>query len=370
MPRNWISKRSGSFDSSGIRKVFELAKRLENPIDLSIGQPDFDVPPNVRQAAIDAISSRKNGYSLTQGIAELIEKLQARIDERYQHEDRKVIVTSGTSGGLVLSLLALLDPCDEVIIFDPFFVEYPALVGLFGGTAVFVDTYPDFRIDAQRLRAAITPRTKAILFNSPANPTGVVAHEDEVRQLAEIAAEHNVALVSDEIYRDFSFDASAASPASTNPDTIVIEGFSKTYGMTGWRIGFAHGPAALIDEMIKLQQYTFVCAPHPLQWGALSAMDVDMSDYRESYRRKRDIIWEGLREDYELVRPEGAFYAFPRTPWGTATEFVAKAIEANVLIIPGSVFSARDTHFRISYAADDAVLERGVDALRELAAKE
>ncbi len=367
MPRSWISKRSGSFDSSGIRKMFELAKKLENPIDLSIGQPDFDVPADVRQAAIDAISSRKNGYSLTQGIAELLEKLQARIDDRFGHQDRKVLVTSGTSGGLVLALLALIDPGDEVIVFDPFFVEYPALVRLLGGTAVFVDTYPDFRIDADRLLSAVTPRTKAIVLNSPSNPTGMVARDDEVRRLAEIAAQHDIALVSDEIYGDFSYDAPATSAAGYNADTIVVEGFSKTYGMTGWRVGFAHGPAALIDEMTKLQQFTFVCAPHPLQWGALASLDVDMSDYRESYGHKRDIIWEGLREDYELVRPEGAFYAFPRAPWGTASEFVKKAIDADVLIIPGSVFSARDTHFRISYAADDAMLERGVERLRELA---
>ena len=363
----WISRRSRSFDSSGIRKIFELAKRLEDPIDLSIGQPDFDVPDSIRQAAIEAISSRKNGYSLTQGISELVAKLQAEIDARFQQSERKVLVTSGTSGGLMLSLLALLDPEDEVIVFDPYFVEYPALVTLFGARVTFVDTYPDFRIDPERVRSAITSKTKAILFNSPANPTGVVASEDEVRRLASIAAEHEIALVSDEIYRDFAFDAGVASPATFNPDTIVIEGFSKTYGMTGWRIGFAHGPAPLIEEMTKLQQFTFVCAPHPLQWGAMAAREADVAGYRDSYRRKRDIIYEGLRDRFELARPGGAFYAFPQAPWGTATEFVKTAIDHNVLTIPGNVFSRSDTHFRISFAADDAVLERGVEALCRLA---
>ena len=368
MSTHWLADRTRLFDASGIRKVFDLGAKLKDPINLSIGQPDFDVPAPVRQAAIDAIESRKNGYALTQGMPVLREKLQAQIQRQYGHDDREVFVTSGTSGGLMLALLVLVNPGDEVIVFDPYFVMYDSLSAVVGGRVVYVDTYPDFRIDLDRVAEAITPRTKAIIFNSPANPTGAVAGEDEVRGLAELAARRNVVLISDEIYRAFCYDRPFVSPATYNPQTLVIDGFSKTYGMPGWRLGFAHGPSAIIQEMIKLQQYSFVCAPQPVQWAGAVAMDVDMTAEIEAYRRKRDLIVAGLADDYEVVQPGGAFYAFPKVPWGTGTEFVTRAIEKHqLLIIPGSVFSRRDTHFRISYAAPDAVLERGIEALRKLA---
>jgi aspartate aminotransferase/aminotransferase len=298
----------------------------------------------------------------------LRDKLQAKIDAEYGHGDREVFVTSGTSGGLMLAMLALVNPGDEVIAFDPYFVMYTALPAVVGGKVVLIDTYPDFRIDLDRVRAAITPRTKMILFNSPANPTGVVATEEEVRGLAELAAERNIVLLSDEIYRSFCYDGPFVSPALFNDRTLVIDGFSKSHGMPGWRVGFAHGPSAVIQQMIKLQQYSFVCAPHPFQWAAALAIDMPMHHHAEAYRRKRDMIAEGLAEHFELVTPRGAFYAFPKAPWGTATEFVHHAIEKHhLLIIPSNVFSRRDTHFRISYAAADEVINRGIEALRRLA---
>jgi aspartate aminotransferase/aminotransferase len=246
-------------------------------------------------------------------------------------------------------------------------VIYPSLVKLAGGTCVFVDTYPDFRIDLDRVRDALTPCTKAILFNSPGNPTGAVSGEAETRELAELAAERKIALVSDEIYHEFCYDARFVTPAKYNVDTLVIDGFSKTYGMPGWRLGFAHGPAAVIEAMVKLQQFTFVCAPQPLQWAAAEALDVDMGPQIASYRVKRDRIVAGLIDDYELIVPGGAFYVFPKAPWGTADKFVAEAIARQLLIIPGGFFSQRDTHFRISFAAADATLDRGIDVLRHLA---
>lgn len=367
-PHPWLAERMLRFDASGIRRVFELGAKLENPVNLSIGQPDFDVPDDVKQVAAEAITSGKNGYSLTQGIPQLREKLQASVDQRYGHDDRYAFVTSGTSGGLMLAILALIDPGDEVILFDPYFVMYDALVHVAGGVPVYVDTYPDFHVDPERVRAAITDRTKLILFNTPANPTGAVAGEDEIRGLAELAAERRIALVSDEIYRDFCYDQPFVSPARFNPETIVVEGFSKSHGMPGWRVGVAHGPRAIVEQMIKLQQFSFVCAPHPLQWAAAEALAVDMSATYEAYRRKRDLIVKGLSDLYDLAAPGGAFYVFPKAPWGTGTQFVEKAItEHGLLIIPGSVFSRRDTHFRISYAADDETIARGIDILRRMA---
>jgi aspartate aminotransferase/aminotransferase len=365
--KSWLADRTRLFDSSGIRKVFDLAAKLKDPINLSIGQPDFDVPEAVRLAAIDAIQSRKNGYALTQGMPVLREKLQARVQREYGHEDREVFVTSGTSGALMLALNVLLNPGEEVIVFDPYFVMYDALSAVVGAKVVHLDTYPDFRIDVNRVAEAITPRTKAIIFNSPANPTGVVTSEDDVRALAELAASRNIVLISDEIYRAFCYDGPFISPAKFNPRTLVIDGFSKSHGMPGWRLGFAHGPKEIVDEMIKLQQYTFVCAPQPVQWAGAVAMDVDVKPQVDAYRRKRDMIVSGLAGKYELVAPRGAFYAFPRVPSGTATDFVARAIEKHqLLIIPGNVFSSRDTHFRISYAADDRVIERGIEALLKM----
>lgn len=355
------------FDSSGIRKVFDLAASMTDPINLSIGQPDFPVPAEVQEAAVRAIHENKNGYSPTQGIPALIDKLQRRIDDQYNHSVRQVFVTSGTSGGLVLVMQALVNPGDEVIMFDPYFVMYKSLVGLAGGTSVVIDTYPDFRIDLDKVASAITKRTKAILFNSPGNPTGVVASEAEIRGLAQLAAERNIALVSDEIYSHFSYDEPFLSPAKFNPQTIVIDGFSKSHAMTGWRVGYVHGPAEVMAQLIKLQQYTFVCAPQPAQWASVTALDVDMQSHIDAYRRKRDLIVTGLADLYEVARPGGAFYVFPKAPWGTGEQFVHRAIENKLLIIPGKIFSEHDTHFRISYASSDETIQRGVEVLRKLA---
>jgi aspartate/methionine/tyrosine aminotransferase len=367
MSRPWIAQRTAAFDSSGIRRVFDLAATLTDPVNLSIGQPDFDVPEPVRRACIRAIESGRNSYSQTQGIGPLRERLHSEIHRLYGHDDRKVFVSSGTSGGLLLAMLTLVEPGDEVIFFDPYFVMYPALIRLVDGVPVPIDTYPDFRIDLERVAAAITPRTKMILVNSPANPTGVAASQEELRGLAELAERHDLALVSDEIYSAFHYDEPFVSPARYNERTIVIDGFSKSHAMTGWRVGYVHGPAEVIETMVKLQQYTFVCAPQPAQWAGLEAMDVDLTPYREAYRAKRDLVVAGLSDRYDLVRPGGAFYLFPRAPRGSGMALVEEAIARGLLIIPGNVFSQRDSHFRISYAASDETLRRGIELLNDLA---
>lgn len=364
---NWIANRTKSFDSSGIRKVFDLAATLKNPVNLSIGQPDFDVPDSIKKACVEAIGQGKNAYSPTQGIAPLLKRLQADIDAKYSHPDRKVFISSGTSGGLVLTMLSMVNPGDEVIMFDPYFVMYPPLVQLVGGVPVIIDTYPDFRIDIQKVRDAITPKTKMVLFNSPANPTGVMATVEEIQELAALCKEKNIALISDEIYSLFAFDGPMRSPAEFNPETIVIDGFSKSHAMTGWRLGYVHGPSDIVQTMLKVQQFSFVCAPQPVQWAGLAAMDYDMSGYIADYSKKRDMIVDGLKDYFEFANPGGAFYLFPKAPWGTGTEFVHKAIENELLIIPGNIFSNKDTHFRISFAASNQTLERGIEILRKLA---
>lgn len=366
MSSKWIAERMSRFEASGIRKIFELASRLENPINLSIGQPHFDVPEPIKQAAKDAIDAGHNAYTVTKGIPELRAKLQRLVQQQYPGQHRDLFVTSGTSGGLALSLMCTVNPGDEVIIFDPYFVMYPQFVRLAGGTPVFIDTYPHFTIDVDRVRDALTPKTKAIIVNSPGNPTGVVHSRETLRDLALLARERDILLISDEVYRVFCYDEPFCSPAEFNEDVLVLDGFSKAYGMTGWRLGFAHGPEELIEEMAKLQQFTYVCAPSMVQYAGVAALDYDTSAIQAEYRQKRDRIYTALRDVFEPVQPKGAFYLFAPAPNGSGTDFVAEAIRNNLLIIPGSVFSRRDSHFRVSFAADDETLDRGAEILNRL----
>lgn len=363
----WIADRMQSIEASGIRKVFELARSLKDPVDLSIGQPHFDVPQPIKDAACEAIESGRNGYTVTQGIAELRAKILNDVKKKLPHPDRELFLTSGTSGGLLLALCCIVNPDDEVIFFDPYFVMYPHLLSLIGGKPVILDSYPNFEIDLNKTRDAITEKTKAIIVNSPANPTGKVLAKETLRDLALLAKEKEILLISDEIYSCFCYDSPFVSPAEFNEDVLVLDGFSKAYAMTGWRLGYAHGPRPLIEEMTKLQQFTFVCAPSMVQHAGLAAWDCDISPMVSDYKQKRDRIYEGLKDNFEINKSEGAFYTFPKAPWGTGSEFVGEAIRNNLLIIPGEVFSRADTHFRLSYAADDETIDRGLEILNRVA---
>ncbi|MFM7034014.1 MAG: pyridoxal phosphate-dependent aminotransferase [Planctomycetia bacterium] len=367
--RSPISRRAGAFDSSGIRKVFDLAARLDDPVNLSIGQPDFAMPGPARDAAKQAIDAGRNGYTPTQGIAPLRERLEADARRETGQPERRLCITSGSSGGLVLALMAMLDPGDEVILFEPAFVMYRPLVEFLGGRCVVIDTAPSFCIDIDRVAAAITPRTKAILLNTPANPTGVVADVSTVRELARVADASGVTLISDELYRSYCYDAPFASPALSSERVVVIDGFSKSHAMTGWRVGWIHGPRDVIDTCTMLQQYTFVCAPQVGQWAALAALDAPMDAPLEECRRKRDRLMAGLRDRFRFVQPGGAFYLYPEAPGGSGAAFATRAVELEkLLVVPGSVFGAADTHFRIAYTVTDAMLERGIAALNRVAA--
>jgi len=365
----FLSARSRSVDASGIRKVFDLGATLTDPINLSIGQPDFGVPAPVRQAAIDAIAGGHNGYTVTQGIGPLRERIAADLEAQLGTSP-SVLVTSGVSGGILLSLMALLDPGDEVLLQDPYFVIYKHAIRLVGGVPVLVDTYPDFQFDPERFERAITPRTKMLALATPSNPTGVVLAEEELRLAADLAERHDLILLLDEIYNQLTYDGPCPCGAGMVPHrTLLLRGFGKSCGMTGWRLGYAAGPKWLIEEMTKLQQYTFVCAPSMVQYAGLAALDADVSGHVRDYRRKRDLVFERLSPAFDLVKPGGGFYFFPRVPDGcdNAGALAEEAARRNVLIIPGSVFSERDTHFRLSYATSDAKLERGCEILCTLA---
>jgi aspartate/methionine/tyrosine aminotransferase len=367
--KNILAKRTGKIDASGIRKVFALGAALEDPVNFSIGQPGFDVPDVVKEAAIKAIRDGENKYSQTAGDAGLIRRIAEQVKGEFGWDRPSVLVASGLSGGLLLAFMALIDPGDEVIIPDPYFVIYKHVTNMLGGRCVFVDSYPDFRLPVDAIAGAITDRTKMIICNSPANPTGVVYTGQELETLAKVAAQKDIVVLSDEIYEKFCYDGPCPSIAKYYDKTLLMRGFSKSYGMPGWRMGYVAANEALrdvVEEMTKLQQYTFVCAPTPFQKAAIVAMDCDVSDMVADYRKKRDLIYDGLSDKFELVRPGGSFYAFLGVPGGGATQFVEKAIKNNVLIIPGSVFSERDTHFRISYATSDEKIQQGIEILNAM----
>ncbi len=366
--RTIVSRRASAFDSSGIRKAFDLAARLDDPINLAIGQPDFAMPVAACEAAKAAIDAGKSGYTQTQGIPQLRERLEGAVRDELGQPGRKLCVTSGSSGALVLVLMAMIDLGDEVILFEPAFVMYRPLVEFLGGRCVIVDTSPSFSIDVERVAAAITPRTKAILLNTPSNPTGFVAPLETVRDLARLAEQTGVTLISDELYRSYCYDEPFHSPAAHSDAIVVIDGFSKSHAMTGWRVGWVHGPAEIIDACTMLQQYTFVCAPQIGQWGAIAAIDAPMDVPLSECKRKRDKLMAGIAGHYSFVKPGGAFYLYPEAPGGSGKRFAEIAAEQEKLIVvPGSVFGAADTHFRIAYTVTDRTLDRGIAALIRLA---
>jgi aspartate/methionine/tyrosine aminotransferase len=372
-----LSRRVQSVDASGIRKVFDLAAHLKDPINLSIGQLDFPVPDLLKQAAIKAIEENRNGYTQTQGCPELLRAIWARLGSEIgwtaepQH-GLSAIVTSGTSGALVLGMMAVLDPGDEAIVPDPYFVMYPQLSALTGGKMVLCNTYPDFRMTAERIEKLITPRTKAVLVNSPGNPTSVVLNSKELQDIVDLCRAKGILLISDEIYDEFTFsesreDGRFPTPARVTRDCLLIRGFGKTYGCTGWRLGYVAGPHEIVQSIAKLQQYTYVCAPSMAQYAAAHAFEVDMRPWVDRFEKRRDTVLAAFEGLTQVARPGGAFYAFVEVPPAlgmTATQFVEKAIERSVLVIPGKVFSTRDTHFRLSFAAKEETLARGLDVLR------
>lgn len=371
----FLAQRVSGIEASGIRKIFDLAATIKDAINLSIGQPDFDVPEPIKDACIDAIRGGFNRYPPSAGFPEL----RSLVLDHYEHlhgiRPQSSLIASGTSGGLTLALMALVNPGDEVLVPDPYFVSYKHLTAMCGGTAVYYDTYSDFGFDAAKLEKLITPKTKVILTMSPANPTGVCLSHHQKSDLADLARAKNLVIISDEIYELFTYGNADGTPnkslgAYYPEGTLAVGGLSKTLAMTGWRVGWVTGPSELIESLIKLQQFTFVCAPSAAQKAALGAFKIDLSEKVAHYKRKRDFLVSGLRSvGYEVVEPGGAFYLFPRIPakFATGQSYVEEAIKHRLLLVPGNVFSNRDTHFRISYAASEATLSDGLKVMQNLA---
>ena len=362
-----LSARVNQIRPSGIRKIFDLACAQPDGIDLSIGDPDYDIPEPIKQEGMRWIERGFNRYVSTRGIPELREQLIVHL-QRKKSRFEDILITAGATGGYFLAMMALVGPGDEVLIADPYFVAYANVVIMCGGVPKLFDTYPDFHLRREAIEPLITPRTRAIVINNPNNPTGALYGQDELAMVAQLADQYGFYIVSDEIYEKFLYSEQPfVSMGNVVNDAIIINGFSKSAGMTGWRLGYVSGPRKIIDAMATFQQYSYVCANSIAQKAAIKALDYDMQPYVQTYSARMNLVYHGLKERFKINKPGGAFFIFPEAPHRDADAFVKKAIERKLFVIPGNVFSERNTHFRISFAAAEDQLKKAIAILNELA---
>lgn len=361
---------------SGIRRFFDLVARMDDVVSLGVGEPDFVTPWRIREAAIYSLEHGFTQYTSNAGLTELREAIARHVAATYgvrYDPEREILVTVGVSEGLDLALRAILDPGDEVLIPEPCYVSYRPCTLLAGGVPISVATQAEegFRVRLERLAAAATPRTRALLLNYPNNPTGASYRRTELEQIADLARQHDWVVISDEIYADLTYGTRHtcfATLPGMQERTLLLNGFSKAYAMTGWRIGYACGPADLIGAMTKIHQYTMLCAPMPSQQAALEALrggraerDAMVAEYAD---RRRYFVRRLNEIGLSCHEPEGAFYAFPRvTATGLSSEEFAQRLleEERVAVVPGNVFGpSGEGHVRCSYAASLADLEEAL----------
>ena len=366
---------------SGIRKFFDLAADMPHCISLGVGEPDFKTPWSVRDAGIRSLELGRTKYTANSGLKELrgeiCNYLQRRFDLHYKEEN--ILVTVGGSEAIDLTIRAVVQPGDEVIIPEPCFVCYEPITQLTGGVPVHISTRAEdqFRLTADQLRAAITPRTKLLIFPYPNNPTGAVMSAAEMEEIAAVLRETNVLVLSDEIYSELTYGldrhVSIASLPGMAERTIVVNGFSKSYAMTGWRLGYAAGPAPLVKVMTKVHQSCIMSAPTTSQYAAITALrqcDDQIEMMRDEYNRRRRYVVKALNEmGLTCFEPRGAFYVFPSIQISglTSSEFCEQLLrEKEVAIIPGSAFGASgEGYARISYAYSVDHLQTAMKRIRE-----
>jgi len=370
---------------SGIRKLFDLAQNRKDIISFGIGEPDFITPDHVREAAKQAIEEGYTHYTPNAGFADLREALSQKLND-FNHipvKSGEVLVTSGGTQALFSAFYVLLNPGDELIVPDPGFLIYGSQVILAGGNPVFLPIREanHFQIDPNELEKMITPKTKAILLNSPSNPTGMVINRDILEKVAEIAKKYNLFIISDELYEDILFDGrkhlSIASLPGMKERTISIFGFSKSYAMTGWRIAYIACPESLIQEMIKIQQNTAVCPNSVTQRAVLYGLqnpretNLSIDNMREAYQKRRDVIINGFSEieGFDCLSPEGAFYAFPNiTKTGKSSGELSMYLldECGVVTVPGNAFGQYgEGYLRFSFATSVDMIKQGMEKIKE-----
>jgi Aspartate/tyrosine/aromatic aminotransferase len=364
--KNPLSKRVTAIEPSGIRKFFDIANEMKDAISLGVGEPDFDTPWRIREEGIYTLEQGKTFYTSNAGLKELrveISKyLTCKIDVTYNPED-EVCVTVGGSEGIDLVLRAMIDPGDEVIVLQPSYVSYLPCVVLAGGVPVVLPlkNENEFKLTAEELESAITPRTKMLILPFPNNPTGSIMTKEELEPIAKIIKEHDLYVLSDEIYSELCYQGDHVSIASLpemRERTLVINGFSKGFAMTGWRLGYVCGPSVIMEQIIKIHQYVIMCGPTNSQYAAIEGLrncDGEVQMMREAYnQRRRFLMHELKRIGLECFEPFGAFYVFPSIQklGMTAEDFATKLLmEEKLAVVPGTAFGACGEGFiRISYA--------------------
>ncbi len=381
--RNFVSQRALEIEPSAIRRFFDIVATMKDVISLGIGEPDFVTPEPIVQAGIEALKRGETHYTSNSGLMELRRAIAEHMDQLYKqtyNPASEILVTVGVSEALYLAMAALLDEGDEIIIPEPCFVSYKPTAQMVGAVPVSVPTYAEdgFQVSPDAIRAAITDRTKVILIASPNNPTGAVMSRERLDAIAVIAKEHNLVVISDEIYDRLVYGVEHTCFASLPGmycRTVVLQGFSKAYAMTGWRIGYIVGPAELVAEMRKVHQYLIMSAPSPSQWAALKALEVGESYVQEmhaEYNRRRQLIVGGLNNLGLLCSdPKGAFYAFPciKSPGMTDEEFAELLLqEEQVAVIPGSAFGPSGVGYvRMSYATAYEKIEAALERMARFA---
>lgn len=364
--RDFICDKIKKIRPSGIRRLFDIANEIPDVISLGVGEPDFDTPWHIREEGIYSLHKGRTFYTSNAGLIELREEIGRFMKRKYDltyDPKHEMILTVGGSEAIDIALRAILNPGDEVIYPEPCFVSYEPCILLSDGVPVSIElsAATEFRLQPEQLEAAITPKTKALLISYPNNPTGAIMEREDLEKLVPIIVKHDLLVISDEIYSELSYKdrhVSIASLPGMLERTIVINGFSKSYAMTGWRLGFACGPAHIMEYMLKIHQFGIMSAPTMSQYAAISALkngDRDICTMAESYNQRRRFLMEAFREmGLPCFEPYGAFYVFPDiSEFGMGSEeFCTKLLEAeNVAVVPGSAFGAcGDRHVRISYA--------------------
>jgi aspartate aminotransferase len=364
-----FSENVARIDTSGIRKIFEAAG--SDAINLGLGQPDFDTPEHIKAAAIKAINEGFTGYTVGTGILELREALSSKFKEEngFSVSPEEIIVTSGASEALAIALAALLNHGDEVLISNPGFVSYNALAEILSGKAVSVPLAEDLTMKPEAVLEKITPKTKAIVLNSPSNPTGAVTSRADIKSLAEIADDHNITIISDEVYEYFIYEGEHVSPASYSDNVITVNATSKSYAMTGWRLGYVAARKDYIDQMLKVHQYIQACANSIAQKAAYAAVTGpkdSVNVMRGEFRKRRDVLVKGLNElGMECTLPKGAFYAFPKV--SNSADVASKLISNGIIVVPGTAFGSEgDGYIRISYAASMKDIEKALSIMEKV----
>lgn len=383
--KSYLSKTVDELRPSGIRRFFDLASGMEGVVSLGVGEPDFITPWTVREAAILSLEQGYTSYTANAGLLELRQEIasyMARTFEVLYQPENEIIVTVGASQAIDIALRSIIDSGDEVIIVEPCFVSYSPLVTLAGGTPVHVlaESEQEFKITSEKLESAITPKTKAIMICSPNNPTGTMLNKEELQKIAEIANRYDLLILSDEIYAELVYDESYTSMAAIKgmkERTILISGFSKGFAMTGWRLGFVCAPEEISAAMLKVHQYSMMCAPTMAQYAALEALrngNDEVEEMRKSYRRRRNYMVSSLNElGLPCHSPGGAFYVFPsiQTTGLTSNQFAEQLlIEEKVAVVPGSVFGDSGEGFiRCSYATSMEQLQEAIKRIRRFLEK-